>query len=1376
MRSLAKALISLAIGASVFGQTYTIQTVAGGAFPVDGPARSAVFGLIGGLAVDPSGNLYIALHSSHMVVKVDASGNMTRVAGSGVYGFSGDGGPATSAKLAYPQGLVFDKSGNLYIQDGGNQRVRMVSGGTISTVTGTAGLLAAPQGIYFGQTTGVSALPGLASLGVVSGMAVNSKGVLYVSDTLTHRVFSVTGGVAAVVAGTGQPGFSGDGGVPSSAQLNHPFGIAIDASDNVFIADTHNNRIREIQASDGKIYTSCGLPGVPYYSGDAGDATAAAVNNPIGLAFDSGGNLYIADSANFVIRKVWKAAHHVVINSVDTSFNPNTIETVAGFGTPNTTTPPTPRPYPIPDGTSATAGLLGVPAALAADAAGNVYFTDLDRQRVMKMSTDGVLSTVAGGGTAIGDNGPAAGAQLVLPFGVAADSNGNVYSLDKGRNGVRKISNGTISTVAGNGIFAGAGDFGPGTSAQLAAVGIASDAAGNLFFATSGNYLVPPTSGRIRELTGGNMLSVAGTGQTGSNGDGGLATNAQLNDPMGVAVDGSGNFYIADTNNFRIRMVSGSTKTISTLAGDGSDAYGGDNGAAASAQVGRPFRIAADLAGNVYIADFDHNVIRKVTASTGIITTIAGTGTAGYSGDGGAATSAQIAQPSALAVNAAGDLFFFDLGNNVIRKISNGVVSTVAGNGVRGYSGDNGPALNAQLGQSYGLTVDASGRIYVADIDSNLLRVIVPGTVACTYAVSPLDSRVDAAGGTVTLNITTGATCAWSMTGLPDWITASGNTSGSGTANVTLVIAANPAAARNASLTVAGSAVTIAQPAVPCTYALSPTGQFFPAAGGSGTFQITAHAGCAWSVTGVPSWVTLSGTISGTGAGTVSYQVAANAGATRQATLGVAGVAYAIDQSASAVSGLVNAGSLAHFASAGGWKTTFTLVNTGSSAATAELDFTGDNGNAVVLPLSLPQTNQTGLAGSTIQKSIPAGAVLPIESAGLFNQQEVTGVAQLSTTGNVGGFAVFTYQSASDSPAQAVSRQEAVVPLETRNASSYWLAFDNSNGYSMGVAVSNTTAQTASFQVIIRDGSGAFVKSDNLTLPPYGHSAYPLTAPSLVGTLQFITPSAGQLSVLGIRVNPQHSFTSVPALAPVTRTVAVPGLASAGSIAHIVSGGGYKTTFTLVNMGTSAATAKLSFFDDNGAPVPLPLSLPQTGTTGQTGATFQQTIAAGATLIVESEGPANLDTVSGSAQLQTDGNVSGFAVFRRSPADGVPQEAVVPLESRGGSSYVMAYDNTHGYVYGIALANTSNQPATINVTIRDAKTGAVTVSGRTITLPANGHHASLLTDTTTYGFPETIGTSGTLEFSTTTPGQISVLGLRFNSNAAFTSVPALLKQ
>ncbi|MDR3719558.1 MAG: BACON domain-containing carbohydrate-binding protein [Bryobacteraceae bacterium] len=1363
MRSLAKAFISLAIGVSVFGQTYNIQTIAGGAFPADGPAQSAILGLIGGMAVDTSGNLYVALHSSHMVVKVDASGNMTRIAGTGVYGFSGDGGPATSAQLAYPQGLVFDKSGNLYIQDGGNQRVRLVSGGTITTVPGTEGLLGVTQGVYLGEMAGVNALPGLASMAVLPGMAVNSKGVLYVSDTINHRVFSVSGGVATVIAGTGEPGFTGDGAIASSGQLNHPFGLAVDSSDDLLIADTHNNRIREILATNGYIYTICGT-GTPAYSGDEADASSAALNNPIGLAIDSGNNIFIADSGNFVIRKIWYAVHQGVLNGVATSFRANVIETVAGSGTFG-------QSY---DGTAATTALLGVPAAVAVDASGNIYFADNDHHRVMVMSND-VISTVAGGGTANGDNGPATSAQLVVPLGVAADSQGNVYSLDMGRNGVRKVSNGTISTVAGNGIFGSAGDYGSATAAQLSAFGIASDSAGNLFLASPGNYLAKPNGGRIRESTGGNMYTVAGTGQVGSGGDGGPATNAQLYDPMGVAMDASGNLYIADTYNYRVRKVSASDKVIRTVAGDGTYAYGGDNGPATNAQISRPFRVAVDPAGNVFIADFDNSVIREVSIATGNITTIAGTGTQGYSGDGGPSVSAQIDRPSALAVNAAGDLFFFDLGNSVVRKISNGIISTVAGNGVRGYSGDNGPALDAELGRSYGIATDASGKIYVSDVDNGVIRVLSTGPLPCSYTVSPLSSQVGASGGNVTLAITAGASCTWSVAGLPDWIAVSGNSTGTGPANVTLVIAANTSAARNVNLNVAGSAVAISQAAAPCSYTLSPTGQFFPASGGSGTFQVIAYTGCAWTVTSAQSWVTLTGATAGNGTGTVAYQVAANAGAERQGTItylaagaerngdfSTPATAYTVDQGGAAIAGLVSAGSLAHFASAGGWKTTFTLVNLGATDATAQWNFLGDTGSAEVLPLSLPQTSQTGMAGSTIQQPIPAGAVLPVESAGLFSAAELTGGAQLLATGNVDGFSVFRYQ-----PSAQGATQEAVVPLETRNASSYWLAFDNTNGYSTGLAVSNTTSQTVNVQVSIRNGSGAPVNTRTLSLEPNGHQAFPLAATysetaNLLGTLQFTTPTAGQISVLGIRVNPQGAFTSIPALVSASQTT--------GSIAHFASGGGWNTTYTLVNPGTSAATAKLSFFDDNGAALALPVSFPQTSSTTQTVSTVQQTLAAGATLIVETEGPASLDSVTGSAQLQTGGSVTGSAVFQYLGQ----QEAVVPLETRSGKSYVLAFDNTNGYFNGLAVANTTAQAASIAVTVRDAVTGKTTGS-HVISLPANGHQKFLLNDPK-LGFPETANTSGTLEFSTTTAGQISVLGLRFNPNAAFTSVPALLKQ
>jgi hypothetical protein len=621
---------------------------------------------------------------------------------------------------------------------------------------------------------------------------------------------------------------------------------------------------------------------------------------------------------------------------------------------------------------------------------------------------------------------------------------------------------------------------------------------------------------------------------------------------------------------------------------------------------------------------------------------------------------------------------------------------------------------------------------------------------------------VGASGGNVTLAITAGASCTWSVAGLPDWITVSGTSTGAGPANVTLVIAANTSAARNINLNVAGSAVGISQAAAPCSYTLSPTGQFFPTSGGSGTFQVIAYTGCAWTVTGIPDWVTIGGATSGNGAGTIAYQVAANASLSRQATLSVAGSAYEINQTGTGITGLVSTGSLAHFASAGGWKTTFTLVNLGATDATAQWNFLSDTGSAEVLPLSLPQTSQTGMAGSTIQQPIPAGAVLPVESAGLFSAAELTGGAQLLATGNVAGFSVFRYQASAQG-----ATQEAVVPLETRNASSYWLAFDNTNGYSTGLAVSNTTSQTVNVQVTIRNGSGVPVNTRTLSLQPNGHQSFPLAAAysetaNLLGTLQFTTPAAGQISVLGIRVNPQGAFTSIPALVSASQT--------AGSIAHFASGGGWKTTYTLVNPGASAATAQLNFFDDNGAPLALPVSFPQTSSTTQTVSTVQQTLAAGATLIVETEGPASLDSVTGSAQLQTGGSVTGSAVFQYLGQ----QEAVVPLETRSGKSYVLAFDNTNGYFNGLAVANTTAQAASIAVTVRDAVTGKVTGS-HVISLPANGHQKFLLNDPK-LGFPETANTSGTLEFSTTTAGQISVLGLRFNPNAAFTSVPALLKQ
>jgi sugar lactone lactonase YvrE len=324
------------------------------------------------------------------------------------------------------------------------------------------------------------------------------------------------------------------------------------------------------------------------------------------------------------------------------------------------------------------------------------------------------IDTFAGNGTAgySGDNGPATSAAL-NPAGIAVDAAGNLYIADSNR--IRKISHGAITTVAGNGTYGFSGDNGPATSAQLFnPQGVAVDAAGNLYIADTFNN-------RIRKVSGGVITTVAGNGTSGINGDNIPATTAQLNWPYGVAVDGAGNLYIANTYNNRVCKVSGGI--ITTLAGNGTHGYGGDNGPATAAQLSYPDGVAVDAAGNVYIADTDNDRIRKV--SGGVIATVAGNGTEGFSGDKGPATAAQLGWPYSVAVDAAGNLFIADTYNNRIRKVSGGAIATVGGDGTFGFGGDKGPATSAAVSPA-GIAVDSAGNLYAADTVNYRIRILRP--------------------------------------------------------------------------------------------------------------------------------------------------------------------------------------------------------------------------------------------------------------------------------------------------------------------------------------------------------------------------------------------------------------------------------------------------------------------------------------------------------------------------------------------------------------------------------------------------------------------------------------------------------------------------
>ena len=347
-------------------------------------------------------------------------------------------------------------------------------------------------------------------------------------------------------------------------------------------------------------------------------------------------------------------------------------------------------------------------------------------QYIIGSSAASFIYTVAGNGFSgyAGDGGPATLANLNGPGSSVVDSAGNLYIADGANNVIRKVAAGTgvISTIAGTGVSGYSGDHGAATSARLSTpTGLSLDGAGNLYFSDAINNAV-----RMIAAATGVITTVAGNGTPGYGGDGSAAVLAELNYPGATAVDSAGNLYIADSSNSRIRVVAAKTGIITTFAGNGQYDYTGDGGPATAAELEFPQGVAVDASGNVYLADTNNHVIRKVTAGTGVISTIAGvraanSGAGSYSGDGGPASSAGLNRPDAVTLDSAGNLYIADSNNNAIRKVtaSNGIIQTIAGNGYavpcNQFAGDGGAAASATLCSPSGISIDSAGKLYIAD-------------------------------------------------------------------------------------------------------------------------------------------------------------------------------------------------------------------------------------------------------------------------------------------------------------------------------------------------------------------------------------------------------------------------------------------------------------------------------------------------------------------------------------------------------------------------------------------------------------------------------------------------------------------------------------
>ncbi len=632
---------------------------------------------------------------------------ISTVAGSGSSGFRGDAGVATAAQLATPMGVAVDAQGVLYVADKYNHRIRKITpDGTISTVAGNG------AAGYSGD--GGAALK--AQLNSPQDVAVDAQGRLYVADTENHSIRQIDSkGIIRTFAGRGKEGSSGDGAAATSAYLRTPGGLAVDAQGIVYIADTGNHRIRKVDTK-GIIQRIAGASLKSGFAGDGGAALDAAFNHPQDVAVDGNGTLYIADEENHRIRKIDKAGN---------------ISMLAGGVTQGYTA----------DGSEAKYALLSMPSSLAVDAQGRLFIADGHNHRIRLVDAQGVIHTIAGSGlTEIGNGGfagteiPAARARLFYPQGLTVDSNGILYLADTHNQRVRKLSVLTQPTALIESVIGArdaslrggsSGDDGAAKAAKLQQVsGLAFDAQGILYLADQGNH-------RLRQVDADGVIrALAGNGTAGD--VDGAALSAQFNLPAALVADAAGNFYIADQGNHKIRKLD-AQGYVSTFAGTGKKGDGGGGGAATQAQLSSPSGLALGADGSLYIADQDNHRVRKV-APDGTISTVAGNGKAGSSGDGGAATAAQLNNPSALAMDTDGNLFIADRQNYRIRKLdAQGVISTVAGTGKAGY-GDDGTALQVHIDGPNGLVFDAAGVLYFTERNTDRVRKLTSDGQVITVA------------------------------------------------------------------------------------------------------------------------------------------------------------------------------------------------------------------------------------------------------------------------------------------------------------------------------------------------------------------------------------------------------------------------------------------------------------------------------------------------------------------------------------------------------------------------------------------------------------------------------------------------------------------
>ena len=641
----------------------TVSTFAGNCSYADGQGASARFNGLTGIAVDVSGNLYVADAVNNEIRKITPGGLVSTLAGSTVPG--NKDGQGAAASFNHPVGVAVDASGNVYVADTYNSKIRKITpGGLVTTLAG------GNSGHADGQGTA-------ASFNEPTGLAVDASGNVYVADTYNNEIRKITpSGLVSTLAGAGPVYYGSTNGQGSAATFYQPSAIAVDGSGNLYVADANNNEIRFITPA-GLVSTFAGSTTL---GSSDGQGAAAGFDQPQGFAVDASGNVYVADTWNFKIRVITSAG---------------LVSTLAGS---------TIKGYSDGQGTAAS---FNQPSGITVDASGNLYIADAGNNEVRKITPGGLVSTFAGIFQAA--NGQGTAANFYHPRGITVDASGNVYVADRDNNEIRLITPaGLVSTFAGS-ITSGNVNGQVTVASFNAPSGLAIDAYGNMYIGDMFNQ-------GIRKITSAGVVSDF-AGQAVAGHTDGQGSAAGFWTPIGVAVDASGNIYIADTGNNEIRKITPGG-LVSTLAGRTN--AGNFDGQGSASGFNTPDGVAVDASGNVYVADSGNNEIRKITPG-GLVSTFAGSSTAGH--NDGQGTSASFSSPTGVAFDASGNLYVADYGNNMIRIITpGGLVSTLAGSITGGQVDGQGSLASFQGPTS--IFVDASNNIYIADYGNNAIRKI----------------------------------------------------------------------------------------------------------------------------------------------------------------------------------------------------------------------------------------------------------------------------------------------------------------------------------------------------------------------------------------------------------------------------------------------------------------------------------------------------------------------------------------------------------------------------------------------------------------------------------------------------------------------------